>query len=411
MGNCGTKQRADYQSILVPLVAVLTGVQCTTALADLSDTDQNTSLSFSGYYRNQVTAGKTTLFEQKHYWQDISRLRLAWDYDSDALSVNVQVDNQTRLGPYRNTVESLWIDALVPPQYWDWQARAEGGSYDHLLRVYRGTVTLQTTLGDVRLGRQQINWATAFIWNPMDAFNPLNPLQLEQDERPGVDALLLNVNLAELSRLSLAYAPGHEQETRALGVRYKTSLDTQAGAFDAALAIGQFRNINKVALGASGAIGLIGLRGEWVLSDDQNPCAPHAPTCHADNYVEWVLGMDYTCLSGISYTLEHYFNGRGDTSPAYYRLTDVVASKTLAVGRHYLGGRIAKEFSPILSLSAILIRNLNDKSHYLQPEIDYSPPPLPDVWLKLGAQLFFGRKQSEYGALNSVFYLQGTYYF
>ncbi len=39
-------------------------------------------------------------------------------------------------------------------------------------------------------GRQRIGWGTARFWSPMDMFNPISPLQIESEERQGVDAAL-----------------------------------------------------------------------------------------------------------------------------------------------------------------------------------------------------------------------------
>ena len=77
------------------------------------------------------------------------------------------------------------------PRYWTLQDEFyESGDLVARHQLYRGTVQWRSPMGDFRLGRQQVNWSTALIWNPMDILNPVSPLQLEPDERVGVDALL-----------------------------------------------------------------------------------------------------------------------------------------------------------------------------------------------------------------------------
>ncbi len=56
----------------------------------------------------------------------------------------------------------------------------------------------------LRLGRQRINWGQAFVWNPNDVFNTYSYFDFDYPERPGSDAIRLQIYPSYSSTLEIA---------------------------------------------------------------------------------------------------------------------------------------------------------------------------------------------------------------
>ncbi len=121
------------------------------------------------------------------------------------------------------------IGSAFPISRWFETARAAPGSIFSMCFVnrgnlywdtslYRGTVSLHNGKATLTVGRQRIGWGTARFWSPMDMFNPISPLQIESEERQGVDAASLEFASPGALRWNAVYAPqdGFRRSTSAL---------------------------------------------------------------------------------------------------------------------------------------------------------------------------------------------------
>lgn len=352
----------------------------------------------SGYYKNLVITSETVLGKKQKYWHDINRLRLEFSESWKSVDLNLIYDNEVQIGRYLDTTQFRLFAEKKDPRYWELQ----GNTIDRddvyaTHELYRGTLKFVSNQGDLRVGRQQINWSTATIWNPMDQFNPLSPLQLERDERLGVDSVLLDIDLDDLSRLSAAYAPGHRKKDTSTAFRYKSNF----GLSDWSVMAGEFGDDVKAGFDFASQIGLVGIKSELIYNDADL----------TKDYIEWVLGFDYTTQSGISFVIERYFNGDGATSPQNYNYTLLFDGKKLGLARHYVGGRVAKELSPLITVELISIWNLDDGSRYFYPYLSYAIPAFEDIYLGVGTQFFVGDEQEEYGFFENIYHIEVKAYF
>ena len=176
---------------------------------------------FSGSFRNLVTASHS-FFTGDAYGDDLNRLRLGLDGSwRQSLLVHVEYDNELHFGN------------LTGEPDFDLIRQRQGSSYFDLLHVwvddkhaywdtslYRGYLTYRHGNAELTLGRQRIAWGTAHFWSPTDVFNPISPLQIEADEREGVDAAQLSVRLPRDFRWSVVYAPqdGISRSTEAMRI-------------------------------------------------------------------------------------------------------------------------------------------------------------------------------------------------
>ena len=110
----------------------------------------------------------------------------------------------------------------------------------------------------LRLGRQRINWGQTFVWNPNDVFNAYSYFDFDYPERPGSDAIRLQLYPSYSSTIELAAKIDSEERLTAAALyRFnKWGYDIQF--------LGGYVSGSDWMLGTgwSGAFGNISFRGE-----------------------------------------------------------------------------------------------------------------------------------------------------
>ena len=167
-----------------------------------------------GYYKNILARSETVFPAGERYTADLNRLRLEMrGRPVDRMSYELQYDNEVLLGSYLDTAQFQMQKDRPSGQYWSADSSyGNGRNYYGVQRLYRAFVTFSSGDTDAGFGRQRIAWGTGRFWSPTDVLNPISPTQLERDERPGTDALLLEQKFGPLSRLSAVYAPQHNRK-------------------------------------------------------------------------------------------------------------------------------------------------------------------------------------------------------
>ena len=320
------------------------------------------AIELSGQYKNLLLSSETIIGPTERYVLDINRLRLEFSDRWQNIQFELVYDNELQFGSYLDSAQFRQLLEVDEQRYWTLQGNSiDTNDVYGTSELYRGTVQFTHNDLDLRIGRQQINWASALIWNPLDRFNPLNPLQLERYERQGVDAILLDYNIQELSRLSLVYSQQRQPSDNSAALRFKSNQYD----IDYSLIAGAFLDEDKLGFGLASQMGLIGLRAEFVWSD------PKDNAKDTESYVEAVISADYTNKIGIKFVLEGYFNGDGVTDTTQYQFSQILAGEKLGLAKHYLGGIISKELTPLLELELLAISNLDDHSLFISPTPAY----------------------------------------
>jgi len=355
-------------------------------------------VQFEGYYKNILLQSATVLPPAgRGYDLDISRLRLQMRArPTDNLRFDIAYDNELWLGSYLDTTQFAMQRDQPPDTRFDLQQTTVDRQQAFARhRLYRGYLSVALGDVDIRAGRQRIAWGTALLWNPMDILNPLNPLQLEREERAGVDALAVDWNYGALSRLSLVAASHQGGDTSSYAARWQGN----AGLFDYSLMSGRFRGDTISGFDFAGQIGQVGLRGEFTYSI----------TLRDGEYRRFVVGADYSVGDRLSLAIEYYFNGQGATNPADYQFMRWLSGEIQSLGRHYLGGFLGYDFTPLLRWNSYLIANLDDGSVFGFHSLLYS---LTDnLELTLGLQSQSGTASSEFGRLQDLYYTQLQWFF
>lgn len=367
--------------------------------ASRADNKEKDSIEFSGYYKNLAVSSRTlSLFPpQQSYSVDLNRLRLEFKGElNETTRFNVQYDNEVFLGSYLETSQFAAQKNLSTGNYLDLrQTYIDTKSVFARHGLYRAYVDARLKQADLRIGRQRIAWGSGLFWSPVDIINPIDPTQIERDERPGVDAVLVDWDYSQLARLSLAYAAHASPVRPTMAGRWRTN---RAG-FDLGLTTGQIRDEDMVGFDFAGQWQSIGLRGE--LTQASSPID--------GSYQRAVLSADYTSPNTLSTIMELYYNGQGQSSPASYQFARLLSGEIRNLARRYLGTMVAYDFTPLLKWQNYYIRNFDDGSEFLYTRLVYSATE-NTVW-SAGAQVFAGNAGSEYGSFENIALVQFQRFF
>lgn len=355
------------------------------------------SLQLTGYYKNLLSRSETIFPSHEPFTLDLNRLRLELrGRAGERATLNIQYDHELFLGSYLRTDQFRVQKSEEPHTYLDLEnAYVDRPRIFARDRLYRGYFALSSSPIDVTIGRQRIAWGTARFWNPADLLNPFNPIQLEREERTGVDAALADFHLGPLSTLSLVYAPQENSEGSSAAARVRTN----RRGFDFSAMGGRFREDRVVGFDFAGAVKQAGVRGEATYTEAES----------GRDFVRAVLGGDYTFPNTLSLAAEIYYNGEGERKKEAYLFQRLFSGEILSLARRYVGGSVGYDITPLLRWDNDAILNLDDGSLFFSPNLVYSI--IANLDWAVGLQFFMGTDGSEYGAFRNVYYTQLQWFF
>jgi hypothetical protein len=219
---------------------------------------------------------------------------------------------------------------------------------------------------DVTVGRQPITFGKALFFTPLDLVNPFNPAVIDQEYKPGVDALRGDLYLGMATQLTLAaaYAGDWDREGMVLAAYGQTTL----GLWDLGLFGGSVRGDGVVGLATAGSAGPIGLRGEATYT---------APSDEGeDDFVRAAFGGDWRPGARTTISGEVYYQSFGETDPgeylAAYSSPRFERGEVWLVGVWYAGLSISQEITPTVYGNLAVIGNLVDPSAMVAPVLAWS---------------------------------------
>jgi hypothetical protein len=278
----------------------------------------------------------------------------------------------------------------------------ESGEFTVTQNLDRAFVTLSTSFSDVHIGRQPVAFGAARVVNPTDVIAPFTYSTLATEERPGVDALRLRIPTGTMGELDAGLVLGEEIKTKesAAFVRLKSYVLMT----DVSLIAMSFRENTLLGFDMARSVGGASTWAE----------AAHTIAKHGDDYTRISLGADYKFSEKLYSYLEYHFNGAGAGKADDYRdafsITAMTSGAVYLLGRHYLAPGLTLEMTPLISLSAGALLNLNDGSAMASPAFSISMAD--DVTMKLGSFLTLDSvDDSEFGQYPNVFYAALNAYF
>lgn len=353
---------------------------------------------FSGYAKVLGLRSATVDGERDKYGLAVGRVRLKLRYDlPERFKLHLEHDTELQAGSYLRTAEYRAARRAPRAQYWSAGSTIAGGKDAQLLqRFFRAYGTLSLARTDVSFGRQRIPIGTGRFWSTVDMLNPVNPLQVERDEYVGVDAVLVEQRLGDLSKLSAVYAPDPARRHDRWMLRHRT----HHGEADVSLTYARYWGERLFAVDTAATLGDAGLRGEWAFVK-----AEHGMS----NYHKALLGIDYGFASTLTLSAEAYFSGQGTARRLAMFQRYPLLARVLPYGDRNLGLAVGYDLTPLLKVSGTLLHNLRDNSRMAAARVEYSLSS--NATLSGGAQWFGGSERSEYGSRENLYHVQLQQFF
>ena len=306
--------------------------------------DDESKIALNGY----VTSMQSVMFaEADEDWTMDNllhnRLNFFW-YPSDKFTASIQVRNRLLFG------ESVAAD----PGYAD-AIGDEPGWADLSFNLLSGdSYVLNTTIDrlwfqfnaeklTVTAGRQRINWGQTFVWNTNDIFNAYSYFDFDYAERPGSDAIRLQIYPNYTSSIELAAKIDSSGKFTAAGLYRFNVL-----SYDIQLIAGMLQEEDFLGgIGWSGNIGSAGFRGEGTYFHPMEDPSDTTGIFMAS------VGLDYTFSKGLFLQAEYLYSSNPLVS-----LADVTGSftgqltvKQLAFTEHTIYTSLSHPFTPLFQVS------------------------------------------------------------
>lgn len=263
----------------------------------------------------------------------------------------------------------------------------EGEVYAQIHRLYGGYADGKHR---VSLGLQKVSMGVGRIWNPTDLFNPRNPLALEPDEVYGAFSLVYTYSPNDLSQITAVAAQRADESFKYAG-RIKGYLDVADVALDVIFS----DDVTMLGYELEGELFDTGveLRSEGGWFDDKLLEA---------KFFQALFGADYSFENSLILVGEWLHSSKTFKEELALGVPSG-AQNNLVRAKDYLGSTLGYEFDALLNGTMAGIISADDGSFYLSPILSYSLAD--DMTLALGAMLYGGEKESEFGDLGQTYYL------
>ena len=345
-------------------------------------TSAKAAVKAGGYLKNFWQYSHSAL-DGRAYNLNTSRARLSLDADKALFRAHIDYDHQVAAGSFFRTTEYRLFGYAPPAPWLEMQQTISTGTtngWGH--GAYRAWVGVEDERGAVRVGRQRVAWGTGKLWNPTDVLNAFNPLTIERNERPGVDAVYGRAGIGDLGQAELAWAPQDRWVNHSLLTRGRANWKGWDGSVLGGKIAG---STGSFLLGGDFAGDLFEgtLHGEagWFNPEIRTP------------YWKAGLGYDYSFNNQSTILVEGYHAGNG--RPGW--------------SQNYMGGVYTKDLTPLLTVEAVGIVNADDGSTFFMPSLTWNA--LNDLHLTAALQRFGGERRTEYGRAPNSTILTAQYWF
>lgn len=351
------------------------------------------TLDTKGYIKTIASASETVF--GKNYFLDLTRARFDLELRyKKRFAFRAVYDQEALLGDYLRTQEFKQVNDVEAKDFLDldWTLLDRKNIFWRH-RLYRAYGQYKSEKISLTAGRQRIAWGTGRLWNPTDLFNPLDPLQLEQDEKRGVDAVGLDLFFGDFSFLNLVYAPQRSRENLKAGARLKTSLED----WDLSFMGGRFEEDKVIGGDFSTTLFEGGLRGEMTYtrtSTDNN------------DFFRFVFSYDYTFENSLYFLFEYFYNGG---NLPVFDLTTFLQDGIVTVQKNFFGLNLGYDITPLIRAETLFISDIDGKSIFIWPKLIWSVAQNLDA--TAGCQIYHGKEDSEFGPFSNLYHAELQYFF
>jgi hypothetical protein len=261
----------------------------------------------------------------------------------------------------------------------------------------------------VTIGRQRIAWGTCWVWNPTDLFNPLNVLDFDYEELPGVDAVRGQYYTGAVTKVETGYKPAKEKKNTILAGLWSNNYLN----YDLNLIAGM-RDERWIVGGSwAGDIYSAGFRGELTVSEAPNRTYTNpvyeefgeTSLSSTDKPIlTLALSADYTFPNTFYIHTEMLYNNNGRTENIFLFTNEALSLGMLSAARWSIYQELAYDITPLLRGILFGIFNPDDGSYVIVPSFAYSLVTNLDILLI--AQVFEGDPLTEFGEFGNSYYLR-----
>jgi hypothetical protein len=215
----------------------------------------------------------------------------------------------------------------------------------------------------ITVGRQRINWGQTFVWNPNDIFNAYSFFDFDYTERPGSDAVRLQLFPSSSSAAEVAVKVDSDNDVTAAGLfRFnKWGYDVQF--------LAGFVNGEDIVIGTgwSGAIGNVSFRGEASWFDPYEDFPGDESTLLITTGFDKILKDNSMAQVQIMYC-----NNPLELNDFNSFYSGSLSSKDLAFSKFSAFGQFTWAATPLLNLtlSSMWLPDLD--GYFAGPSLDYS---------------------------------------
>ena len=203
-------------------------------------------------------------------------------------------------------------------------------------------LSIYTSLLDLSVGRQIINYGVGALFSPIDAFSAPTLTDLNY-QRSGSDVVRVDLPFGDVSGLDAVSTVSDSVS----GLTSALKLYTNVADYDLA-AVGIYRGSNRDVVTGADFKGdlLLGIHGEAV---------EHFPIDQGAPWFEGMFGADYSFSDTLFLSAEYYYNGN-PAAPGSLSAAAVAAAGRIFLNQHYLYTDARYVINEIMSadLSAIL---------------------------------------------------------
>jgi len=349
-------------------------------------------LGLKGYYKNLALISKTG--DNDRYFLDLNRFRLdlseSW---KETFVLKIIYDQEGLLGSFLRTNEFQRIKSFEKHDLLDLDGELVDRKdfyWHHYL--YRAYLRFQSEKFNFSMGRQRIAWGTGKFWNPTDIFNPFNPIQVERDERMGVDSIDAEFFIKPMTAINLVYAPQDSSSRSKGALKFKTTYKD----WDFSLLGG--KSLKDKVVGGDFATTIFdgGFRGETIYY-----------FAHPrKNYLQFILNYDYTFKNSFYFLVEYLYNSGPLSKSEFLQLIDR-GNSTLT--KHLIGLNLGYDITPLFRGDLYFIYGPERNGVFIHPKLRYSLKQ--NIEVVGGMQWFSQRKGSEFELDQNLYFILIQYYF
>jgi len=237
---------------------------------------------------------------------------------------------------------------------------------DMTLRGRVDRLSVRGTAGPltVTAGRQPVSFGAGLAFTPLDLVNPFTPAVIDQEYKPGVDAVRAD-GYAGMSSLTVvgAYAGDWSLPGTVLAAYGQTTV----GVTDLGLFLGAVRGDGVVGTSVVTSVGAIGVHSDLALTVRDEG---------GDPFVRGVLGGMWRPGPDTTLGAEAYVQTLGAADPADY--LSVAEDRRFARSELWLFGRTygsltaSHQLTPLVALGGAMIMNIEDGSAFVAPNLSWS---------------------------------------